>query len=377
MSIKQSTNKIKVVVLLFIFTVIFPLPSCSSNTNKENEKKNTEKQAAPQSTSVIVPIRSEEHFQSIVDSSGDRLLVFDLYADWCMPCRILSPVLEELARENKHKASFYKVDVEKHRRITAIFRIPGIPFVVFVKNQKVVHALTGANPKAAYQRAINEFAGSDTAKELSDIPDGEIINGIRTIFLTTATTVGNLYVYRGDKVKLIIQKIDFPYSIHIPQFNISQEGVVGKDLEVTFKANDIGVFPIFCNGQCPAGDGARFGQIIVMQYKSAGTAQFVELKSDEAKAFIEKEKPLVLDVRTPNEYHRGHLKGAKLIPVQQLENRLNEIAPYKNKKILVYCRSGNRSTVASQIMIKNGFKKIYNMRHGIKDWQKKGYPTVK
>ncbi len=359
---------------LFIFAVFFPNPSCSSNP-KPAEKK--QPPPVKKKADAVIAIESEEHFQKVIDSSGDRLLIFDLYADWCMPCKILSPTLEELAQENRDKATFYKVNIDKHRRIAAMFGVSGIPFVVFVKNQKGVHALTGVMPKGAYQRAINQFADIDTSEALSDTPDGDIIDGERVISLTTATTLGNIYVYRGDVVKLIIGKVDFPYSIHIPEFDISQAGEVGKDLTVTFKAKDIGVFPIFCNGKCPAGDGTKFGQIVVMQYKSSGKANFTELKTAEAKKIIEKSKPLVLDVRTPNEFHRGRLENAKLIPVQQLASRLNEITDYKNKDVLIYCRSGNRSTVAAQILINNGFKKLYNMRYGIIDWEKKGFPVVK
>ena len=71
---------------------------------------------------------------------------------------------------------------------------------------------------------------------------------------------------------------------------------------------------------------------------------------------------LILDVRTPQEYYNGHLEGAKLIPLQQLLERLSEIQDYWDREILVYCRSGNRSTVAGELLIQKGFKKIYNLR---------------
>lgn len=108
--------------------------------------------------SPITTIESEEQFVAIIDSSKNRLLVFDLYADWCVPCRILTPTLEKLALENRKKASFYKINIDKHRNIAALFRVSGIPFIVFVKNKTGVFALTGLQPKEAYQNAINQFA---------------------------------------------------------------------------------------------------------------------------------------------------------------------------------------------------------------------------
>jgi thioredoxin len=302
--------------------------------------------------------------------------MFDLYADWCAPCKILSPMLEEIAKENKDKVTVYKINIDKNPGIAAALNVTGIPFVILVKNKQVVNAFTGVQSKDTYVRAINIHSQKDSEKT-SFTPDGKIVNGIREIRLSTTTSPDKIYVYRGETIKLIIEKVEFPYSIHIPEYKISKDGIVGKDLSVTFKAKETGVFPIFCNGKCPTGDGANYGQIVVMQYESKGDAKFTELTVKEAEKLIKNSKPLILDVRTPNEFYGGHLPDAKLIPLQQLEQRLPEIEDYKNKDILVYCRSGNRSTVASEILISNGFKKLYNLRNGIVGWKKEGKPVVK
>ena len=97
----------------------------------------------------------------------------------------------------------------------------------------------------------------------------------------------------------------------------------------------------------------------------------------QADAFIEQENPLILDVRTPAEFKAGHLPDAVLIPVQALQRRIAELAPYRNKDILVYCATGNRSTVAAKILIDQGFTRIANMRHGIADWYQRKYPVVR
>jgi rhodanese-related sulfurtransferase len=174
-----------------------------------------------------------------------------------------------------------------------------------------------------------------------------------------------------------MEKQDFPFSVHLPDFNISRQAEKNEALEITFKVKKVGVYPIFCNGNCPAGDGALHGKIIVMQYKAEGEAHFMELTAPQAKAMIDKNAPLVLDVRTPQEFYSGHLPGAKLIPLQQLAERLSEIEDYKDKDIVVYCRSGNRSTVAGEILIRKGFKKIYNIRSGIRGWIEEGFPVKK
>ena len=77
---------------------------------------------------------------------------------------------------------------------------------------------------------------------------------------------------------------------------------------------------------------------------------------------------LLLDVRTQEEYDAGHIDGSLLIPVTELENRLGEIEEYKDKSVLVYCRSGNRSLTASEILIDSGFTEVHNLLTGFNGW---------
>ena len=72
----------------------------------------------------------------------------------------------------------------------------------------------------------------------------------------------------------------------------------------------------------------------------------------------------LLDVRTIPEYKRGHVRGARLIPLGKLEANLDKLEADKNKKIIVYCRSGNRSVAASRILEKHGFVPL-NVKQGM------------
>jgi len=85
---------------------------------------------------------------------------------------------------------------------------------------------------------------------------------------------------------------------------------------------------------------------------------------------------IILDVRDQVEYNSGHLNNSILIPVEELENRLNEIIEYNNTEIIMNCRSGSRSRTASEILASNGFSEVYNMLGGITAWIEAGYPTV-
>ncbi|MFQ6615016.1 MAG: rhodanese-like domain-containing protein, partial [Fidelibacterota bacterium] len=66
-----------------------------------------------------------------------------------------------------------------------------------------------------------------------------------------------------------------------------------------------------------------------------------------------------------------------LIPVQVLQSSLAQLDSVRNADVLVYCRTGNRSTVASNILLDNGFKRVYNLQGGIVNWKRKSYPIEK
>ena len=85
---------------------------------------------------------------------------------------------------------------------------------------------------------------------------------------------------------------------------------------------------------------------------------------------------LILDVREQWEYDENHLYNATLIPLGEIDSRINELEPYKNIEIIVYCMSGSRSAMASQNLDDNhNFTKIYNMLGGINAWIGAGYPV--
>jgi len=84
---------------------------------------------------------------------------------------------------------------------------------------------------------------------------------------------------------------------------------------------------------------------------------------------------MLLDVRTSEEYAAGHIKGAKLIPVQALAERLQEVP--KDKQVYVYCKSGGRSSRASKLLASNGFTNIENIKGGFDAWKAAGYPVEK
>lgn len=96
------------------------------------------------------------------------------------------------------------------------------------------------------------------------------------------------------------------------------------------------------------------------------------VSAEEAHKLINDDKEfIIIDVRTKEEYDNGHIPGAKLVPVQILPMKLDELGAYKDKPVLVYCASGGRSPRAVETLANNDFKNIYHLSRGIGSWRYK------
>ena len=88
---------------------------------------------------------------------GDKPCIVDFYADWCKPCRMIAPILEELAVEYEGQINIYKVDTQKERELASVFGITSLPTVLFVPASGNPSAQKGALPKESYKQIIDEF----------------------------------------------------------------------------------------------------------------------------------------------------------------------------------------------------------------------------
>ncbi len=91
--------------------------------------------------------------------NGARPVVIDFYADWCGPCKMLTPIMEELSKEYNGLIDIYKVDTEQEQELAAAFGIRSIPSILFVPtNDKPVMAV-GALPKQEFIKAFSDVFG--------------------------------------------------------------------------------------------------------------------------------------------------------------------------------------------------------------------------
>lgn len=87
---------------------------------------------------------------------GDIPAIIDFYADWCGPCKMVAPVLEELSNEYEGKINIYKVDTEIEQELSALFRIRSIPSILFIPKESQPMMQAGALPKNVLEEIINE-----------------------------------------------------------------------------------------------------------------------------------------------------------------------------------------------------------------------------
>ena len=87
---------------------------------------------------------------------GELPAIIDFYADWCGPCKMVAPILEELSVEYKGKIDIYKIDTEAEQELAAAFNIRSIPSMLFITKDGQPQMAVGALPKDALKNAITE-----------------------------------------------------------------------------------------------------------------------------------------------------------------------------------------------------------------------------
>ena len=98
---------------------------------------------------------TNENFESL--KNGDKPLVVDFWATWCGPCRMVGPVISELAEEYDGRITVGKCDVEENEDLALEFGVRNIPTIVFIKGGQVVDKIVGAQPKAKIQEKFESL----------------------------------------------------------------------------------------------------------------------------------------------------------------------------------------------------------------------------
>lgn len=159
--------------LMAATTLVFVLSSCGNTAQKnssESAETNldtniTKTENSMTTTKKTIQLTRAEFLTKVANFEenpdkwvylGDKPCIIDFYADWCGPCKMISPILEELASEYDGEIYIYKVDTEAEQQLAAEFGIRSIPSLLFVPMGEAPQMAQGALPKDAFKQAIEE-----------------------------------------------------------------------------------------------------------------------------------------------------------------------------------------------------------------------------
>ena len=155
-------------IFLGLVLTIAILTSCGNKTPQENKiatnDKTIEKKGAQKinKQEFLIKIMNYEANPNIWKFEGNKPCLVDFYADWCAPCRITGPILEELAIEYHGKIDVYKVDIQKEQELAAIFGVQSIPTFLFCPKEGQPRmssgiARTPEETRAMFKQMIDEI----------------------------------------------------------------------------------------------------------------------------------------------------------------------------------------------------------------------------
>lgn len=163
--------KIKFIIIALASVMV--LASCNQNAGKSGQKANDKEikqelnsQITDNKMAKTINLTRADFLSKVANYEdspenwvylGDKPCIIDFYADWCGPCKVVAPILEELAAEYEGQIYIYKVDTEAEQQLAADFGIRSIPTLLFCPVGENPQMAQGALPKDAFKQAISEI----------------------------------------------------------------------------------------------------------------------------------------------------------------------------------------------------------------------------
>ena len=150
-------------LFMLAFASIVALGACSNIQQKSIQKNNSLKTENNMTKTIhltkadfLTKVANFEKNPDKWEYLGDKPAIIDFYADWCGPCKMVAPILDELAEEYDGQIYIYKINTEKEQELAAAFGIRSIPTLLFVPMNEPPQMAQGALPKDAFKKAIDE-----------------------------------------------------------------------------------------------------------------------------------------------------------------------------------------------------------------------------
>lgn len=153
---------------------------------------------------------TSENFSKIVENAKGIVLV-DFWAPWCMPCRLVGPVIERLAKSFEGRVTVAKLNVDEHASIAARYHISGIPTVGIFRDGKLINQLVGVRPERAYRNAL------ESALQLA---------------AATATSTGNAKSAPASHSVTVFSTPTCPWCARLKAY-LRQHNIAFKDVDVS------------------------------------------------------------------------------------------------------------------------------------------------
>ena len=155
--------------LIFVLAISFSFLSCTNmqgnqetttlSDNNKVETEDTQTVAKPEYLTYDTFIEKVWDFESNPQEwsyKGEVPCVIDFYADWCKPCRMVAPIMDDLAEEYEGEVKIYKIDVDKEKKLASVFQVRSIPAVLFSPKEGRPMMQAGALPKDQYIKIIED-----------------------------------------------------------------------------------------------------------------------------------------------------------------------------------------------------------------------------